>query len=433
MQTKVAHYDEYVAVLKEEMLSATGCTEPISIAYGAAVARQVLGEMPSSVRVCASSNIIKNVKSVTVPGTGGKKGIPAAVAAGLVAGKPERLLDVIGSVSEDERKEIACYLEKNCIRVENLDTPQVFDLLLCAKGETDKVCLRITYHHTNLLWVEKNGERVLEQSGATETLPSLTCRDFMHVAGIVAFANTVDMQDVQPLFARQMRQNWAIAEEGMRTGYGAQIGRIWQNANQDNVMHTAIAMAAAASDARMSGCEMPVVILSGSGNQGMATSVPVMVYAKHLGKDEESLVRALVLASLLTIHQKNGIGRLSAYCGAVSAGCAAAAGVAYLKGGGYDEITHTLVNSLSVVSGIICDGAKASCAAKVAMAVQAGLMGYTMYEHHQQFRCGEGLVAEDVEATLQNIGRLGSRGMRETDREIIRMMLGDMDASRPVD
>ncbi len=426
MQTTQDHYQGYLAVLKEEMLSATGCTEPISIAYAAAKAREVLGVLPKKVQVSASSNIIKNVKSVVVPGTGGEKGIQAAVAAGLIAGKAEQLLDVIRDVSKAEQDSISNYLKKGCISVHNLQTDQVFDLLIHLWSEEDEVRLRITYHHTNIVWIEKNKKCLYEAPPENTAFQSLTDRSFMSVQGIIHFADTVDLNDINDLIECQIEQNMAIAKEGMRGEYGAQIGKIWCSANGDGTLPMAVAMAAAGSDARMSGCEMPVVILSGSGNQGMATSVPVIVYAERYHKSKEELVRALVLANLLTIHQKNGIGRLSAYCGAVSAGCAAGAGIAYLLGGGYDEVAHTLVNSLSVVSGIICDGAKASCAAKIAMSVQAGLMGYTMYQHHQQFYSGEGLVCKDVESTLQNIGRLGSRGMRETDKEIIHMMLKDM-------
>ncbi len=426
MALSTVKYQQYVAVLKEEMLSATGCTEPISIAYAAAKAREVLGVLPEKVCVQASNNIIKNVKSVVVPGTGGQKGIPAAVAAGLIAGKPELLLDVIRHVSQNEQAEIGKYLKKECIKVHNLDTQNVFDLILTVRADEDEVKVRITYHHTNIVWIEKNEQRVFSAIAKEDAFQSLTCRDFMNVQDIVAFADCVKLEDVQDLFECQIEQNMAIAKEGIQGEYGAQIGKIWKETYGEEAIHAAVAMAAAGSDARMSGCELPVVILSGSGNQGMATSIPVMVYAEKLNKSKDELIRALVLASLLTIHQKNGIGRLSAYCGAVSAGCAAGAGIAYLQGGSYDEIAHTLVNSLSVVSGIICDGAKASCAAKIAMAVQAGIMGYTMYQHHQQFYKGEGLVSDGVEATLQNIGRLGSKGMRETDQEIIRMMLGDM-------
>ncbi len=428
MQKTSADYSNYTAVLKEEMLSATGCTEPISLAYAAAKAAQVLGTVPQTVQVHASSNIIKNVKSVVVPGTGGERGIAAAVAAGLIAGNADLLLDVISTVDDAQKQAIHDYLEKNCIHVHNLTSEHVFDLLLELYHKEDVVRLRISYHHTNIVWIEKNGIRLFELAPENMEQQTLTCRDFMSVRGILDFANTVELADIAPEIERQIQQNMAIAKEGMRGEYGAQIGKVWRSTYGEHVLQEAVAMAAAGSDARMDGCEMPVVILSGSGNQGMATSIPVMVYALHFKKSHEELMRALVLANLLTIHQKNGIGRLSAYCGAVSAGCAAGAGIAYLLGGGYDMIAHTLVNSLSVVSGIVCDGAKASCAAKIALSVQAGLMGYTLACHHLQFRSGDGLVFGDVETTLQNIGRLGKQGMRETDKEIIRMMLGETTA-----
>ena len=420
-------YRHFVQILREELVPAMGCTEPIAIAYGAAKAREVLGRLPERMLVEASGNIIKNVKSVVVPNTGGLKGIEAAAAAGAVAGDAGKILEVISCVTGEQKDAIRDYLAGHEVKVRPAEGDVVFDIILTLWAGEDQVRLRIADYHTNIVLIEKNGEALL-RSG--EVLASggeasgLTDRSCLTVEAIVDFADTVDPEDIRELVQRQIDYNWAIAQEGMSSQWGANIGKVLRSDYGEDVKTRARYMAAAGSDARMSGCEKPVIIVSGSGNQGITASIPVVVYARELNAGEEKTLRAVVLSDLLTIHMKTGIGRLSAYCGAVSAGCAAGGAIAYLYGGGYREVAHTLVNALATISGMICDGAKPSCAAKIAAAVDAGILGYNMYRSSQQFRGGEGIVAKGVEATITNIGRLGRLGMRETDKEIIRIMTG---------
>lgn len=417
-------YGNYLKILQEELVPATGCTEPIAIAYGAAKARELLGVLPESVLVEASGNIIKNVKSVVVPNTNSLKGIEAAAAAGIVAGQSDKILEVISEVTPAQRAEIRAYLADHPIVVKPAEGDKVFDILVTLRAGNNHVKLRISDYHTHIVYIEKNGE-VLFQSGevlSDSARDMLTDRSCLSVEGVLDFASTCNLEDVRALIERQIDYNYAIAEEGMRHSWGANIGSVLKEHYGVGIYSRARYMAAAGSDARMSGCEMPVIIVSGSGNQGITASVPVVEYAKELNVSRDQMVRAVLLSDLLTIHLKTGIGRLSAYCGAVSAGCSAGAAIAYLHGGGFREIAHTLVNSLAIVSGMICDGAKASCAAKISAAVDAGLVGYSMFRSGQQFRGGDGIVTKGVEETIRNIGRLGRLGMRETDREIIRIM-----------
>ena len=425
MEKTDSRYRHFVQILREELVPAMGCTEPIAIAYGAAKAREVLGHLPERILVEASGNIIKNVKSVVVPNTGGLKGISAAAAAGAVAGDPGKILEVISTVTEGQKAEIRDYLNRCEIRVKPAPGDVVFDVILTLWAGEDSVRLRIMDYHTNIVLIEKNGVPLLQCGAVTpagEAANGLTDRSCLSVDAIVDFADTVDLEDVAAPVERQLEYNCAIAREGMTRDWGANIGKVLREYYGEDVKVRARYMAAAGSDARMSGCEMPVIIVSGSGNQGITASVPVAVYAQELGVSHEKLLRAVVLSDLLTIHMKTGIGRLSAYCGAVSAGCAAGAAVAYLHGGGRREVGHTLVNALATISGMICDGAKPSCAAKIAAAVDAGILGWHMFRSGQQFRGGEGIVTKGVEETIANIGRLGRLGMRETDREIIRIM-----------
>lgn len=417
-------YGNYLKILQEELVPATGCTEPIAIAYGAAKARELLGVLPESVLVEASGNIIKNVKSVVVPNTNSLKGIEAAAAAGIVAGQSDKILEVISEVTPAQRAEIRVYLADHPIVVKPAEGDKVFDILITLRAGNNHVKLRISDYHTHIVYIEKNGE-VLFQSGevlSDSARDMLTDRSCLSVEGVLDFASTCNLEDVRALIERQIDYNYAIAEEGMRHSWGANIGSVLKEHYGVGIYSRARYMAAAGSDARLSGCEMPVIIVSGSGNQGITASVPVVEYAKELNVSRDQMVRAVLLSDLLTIHLKTGIGRLSAYCGAVSAGCSAGAAIAYLHGGGFREIAHTLVNSLAIVSGMICDGAKASCAAKISAAVDAGLVGYSMFRSGQQFRGGDGIVTKGVEETIRNIGRLGRLGMRETDREIIRIM-----------
>lgn len=418
-------YQAYIQILKEELVPAMGCTEPIALAYAGAKAREVLGCVPDKVLVEASGSIIKNVKSVIVPNTNHLKGIPAAVTAGIIAGKAEKELEVIAEVTPDEIEQMITFLKETPITVEHIDQGITFDIVLTLYKEDSYAKVRIANYHTNIVHIEKDGEVVFDIPVEGENEEGLTDRRLLDMKSIWNFINTVDVVDIKEVIGRQIEYNTAIADEGLRGDYGANIGSVLLSAYGDDVRTRAKARAAAGSDARMNGCELPVIINAGSGNQGMTCSLPVLEYAKELNVTEEKKYRALALSNLTAIHQKTGIGRLSAYCGAVSAGAAAGAGIAYLCGGGYEEVIHTVVNALAIVSGMVCDGAKASCAAKIAASVDAGILGYNMYLNGQQFYAGDGIVTKGVEATIQNIGRLGKEGMRETNEEIIKMMIGE--------
>lgn len=418
-------YQDYIAILKEELVPAMGCTEPIAIAYAAAKAREVLGELPKQVSIIVSGNIIKNVKSVVVPNTDGMRGIDTAAVAGIIAGNSEKELEVISAVSQKQITEMKNYREKTEIRVSVSESPYIFDIFIEEKTEKHQASVRIVDYHTNIVCIQKDYKTIFEKEFSAKSTDSLTDRSVLSVEGIIDFADTVDIQDIREILDRQIEYNMAIAEEGLRGNYGANVGRVLLKEYGDNIKTRAKAKAAAGSDARMNGCELPVVINSGSGNQGITASVPVIEYARELKASDEMLYRALAVSNLITIHLKTGIGRLSAFCGAVSAGCGSGTGIAYLYGGQYKEISHTLVNAAAIVSGIVCDGAKASCAAKIASAVDAGILGYYMYINGQQFRGGDGLVTKGVENTIANISRLGHEGMRETDKEIIKIMVGE--------
>ena len=421
-------YQDYVNILKEELVPAMGCTEPIAIAYAAAVLRETLGRPAERMEVEASGNIIKNVKSVFVPGTGGLRGIPAAAAAGMAAGDPSLDLEVLSQIGEAEQARIREYLAHTPITVKLADSPLIFDILVRAWAGEDSALVRIANYHTHIVRIEKNGAVLKDLPVQAAAEEGLTDKSVLSVRSILEFAREADLSDVEETLSRQIRFNTAIAQEGLRGDYGANIGQVLLSAYGDDVKIRAKAMAAAGSDARMNGCGLPVVIVSGSGNQGLTASLPVIEYAKELGADQDTLYRALLVSDLITIHLKAEIGRLSAYCGAVSAGCGSGAGIAYLYGKDKPEeallkdVSHTIVNSLAVVSGMVCDGAKASCAAKIASAVDAGLLGFYMYQNGQQFRGGDGIISKGVEETIRNIGLLATQGMRETDREILDIM-----------
>jgi len=423
MEKTDKRYGAYVQILKEELIPAMGCTEPIALAYAAAKAREVLGTLPDKVSIEASGSIIKNVKSVIVPNTDHLKGIPAAAAAGIVAGRAEKELEVISEVTKEQIEEIKEFLATKPISVKHVDNGFTFEIGIRVSKGADYAKIRILNYHTNIVLAEKNGKVLFEKVVQGEEETGLTDRSLLDMEHIWEFANTVDIEDVREVIERQIRYNSAIAAEGFRGDYGANIGSVLLDMEGNNVRTRAKARAAAGSDARMNGCELPVVINSGSGNQGMTCSLPVIEYAEELNSGEDKLYRALVLSNLIAIHQKTGIGRLSAYCGAVCAGAAAGAGIAYLCGGDYDDITHTVVNALAIVSGIVCDGAKASCAAKIAAAVDAGILGYNMYKRGQQFYAGDGIVTQGADATIRNVGRLGKDGMKETNEEIINIMI----------
>ncbi len=424
MEQRDACYRQYVRILEEELRPAMGCTEPIAIAYAAAKARDVLGTMPKRVRAEVSGNILKNVKSVIVPHTGGLRGIGAACAAGIVAGDAQKELEVLSNISEQALAAIGAYAKETPIEVKHIETDHIFDIIITVFAGEDSASVRIAEHHTNIVSVVRNGETLYAHPIEPQS-DGMTDRSCLSIEGIVRFAEIVDLSDVQDRLEQQIAYNMAIAEEGLLHSYGANIGKTLLKGHETDLNYQMRAYAAAGSDARMNGCELPVIINSGSGNQGITASVPVIVYAQKTGKPHDELLRALCVSNLVTTHLKTGIGRLSAYCGVVSAGCGAAAGVAYLDGGRFDEIAHTVVNAVAIDSGLACDGAKASCAAKIASAVDAGLLGLAMYQNGNQFYGGDGIVKKGVENTIQNVGRLARIGMQETDREIIRLMIED--------
>ena len=416
-------YDSYLDILREELIPAMGCTEPIAVAYAAAIARDTLGCMPDSTELIVSGNIVKNVKSVVVPNSGGRKGLRTAVAAGLCFGKAEKELEVIADATEQDLADLDAYLRTADITLKEADSNQPFDLAVLLHKGSDSAYVHIVSHHTNVVCIRKNDTVILEKPFTDDTIQVPENRKLLSVEHIVEFADTVDIEDVRPILQRQIDYNLAIAQEGLKGEYGAQIGRILLLSYGNSVHNRAKAWAAAGSDARMDGCEMPVVINSGSGNQGITTSIPVIVYARECAVSEELLFRALVISNLVTIHLKTGIGSLSAYCGATSAGAGAGAGICYLYGGSYEEIAQTIVNALAINSGMICDGAKASCAAKIASAVEAGLLGMCMNMHDSQFFGGDGIVVTGVENTIKAVSSIARDGMRGTDKEVIKLMM----------
>ena len=417
-----SEYQMYLRILRKELQPAFGCTEPAALAYASALAADLLGTLPERMTVCCSGNIIKNVKSVIVPNAGGGKGLELAAAAGAVAGHPERKLELLAALTDEDRIRLQNYLKTAEIHVTLSDSPDPFDIQITACAGSDCASVRLTGGHTNVVRMEKNGEVLLNHTGKKGEEGSESMHARMRAEAILDFADSVDLPDVAELLERQIACNMAIARKGISGNYGANIGAVLLRT--DTSLRTQMkAMAAAGSDARMNGCELPVIINSGSGNQGITVTVPLVVYAEEKRLPRERLFRALVLSNLLAIYQRSGIGCLSAYCGAVNAGIAAACGVAYLDGGDFEDIAHTLVNGLAIVSGIICDGAKASCASKIAVAIDAGLFGYEMYQNGQQFYRGDGIVKGGVDQTIDAVVRLGREGMRETDREILHIMI----------
>lgn len=415
-------YENYVNILTCELIPALGCTEPIAIAYAAAKAREVLGELPDAVNMCCSGNIIKNVKGVTVPNSGGMRGIDAAAVLGVVGGDASRELEVLEGITQEDilkakeliaRKYCTCSLKEG---VENL-----YIVAEVKKGE-HYVQVTIINRHTYIAKIVKDGQ-ILFEKGVEGKGPEVD-KSLLNVNDILEFADTVDLKDVEAVLDRQIRYNTAISEEGVKHSYGAQVGRTLLAAYGDNVKVRARAKAAAGSDARMSGCSLPVVINSGSGNQGMTVSLPVIEYAGEMKASKEKLYRALVVSNLIAIHQKKYIGSLSAYCGAVSAACGAGAGITYLAGGTREEVGLTIVNTIANVGGIVCDGAKSSCAAKIASSVDAAILAHHMAIEHHVFQSGEGIVQDNVEDTIKSVGYVGRVGMKSTDIEILNIMIG---------
>ena len=419
------NYNQFVDILNTELKPAMGCTEPIAIAYCASIVKEVLGGLPTDVKIYVSGNIIKNVKSVKVPNTNGKVGIRVAAAIGLVAGDSRKELEVIANSKEEDVLKLESYMEQASINVFPVDNEHTLYIEIIGTLNDDVAKVIILDAHTNVYLVEKNNN-VLYFNDKKVSNPVVTInKSVLNIRDIIEFANIVDINDIKDVLDRQIEYNLAIANEGINGNYGANIGKtIMKYANND-ILTKCKAMAAAGSDARMNGCEMPVVINSGSGNQGITCSVPVITYAKHLNVSAELLYRALVVSNLTTIHIKNSIGKLSAFCGVVIAGAGCGAGIAYLEGGREREINHTIVNALGIISGVLCDGAKASCAAKIASSVEAGMLGYFMFKDGNQFISGDGFIKKGVENTIKAIGELARVGMCETDKEIIQLMMKD--------
>lgn len=415
------NFDAYTNLLKQELVPAMGCTEPIAIAYCASLARHYLDQECQHVVIQASGNIIKNVKSVVVPNTGGLKGIQAAAAAGIVAGEPHKKLEVISCISTEKKQKISQFIQEKNIQVLPLDSEIVLDLIITLHGNDHTVSVRLAGAHDHIIWIKKDDCFLSQNKGCA---PNENQSRFLSVDGIYAYANQVDLKDIKNTLNRQIEFNMAIAQKGLQENYGANIGKVLLDRSPADLINKVKAYAAAGSDARMSGCELPVIINSGSGNQGMTASIPVIVWAKEKEIDQERLYRALLISNLITIHLKQGIGKLSAYCGVISAGVGAACGICFLEGEDQKALEHTLVNGIAMISGTVCDGAKPSCAAKIANAIEAGLLGYEMYKKGQQFRDGEGIVCKGVENTIRNISKLAKDGMKETDKEIIEIMTG---------
>lgn len=415
-------YQTYVRILHRELIPAMGCTEPIAIAYCAAMARSVLGALPDRVEITASGNIIKNVKSVVVPNTNGSKGIAAAAAIGILGGDERAQLEVIAHVSEEAKERLRDYLNTTPITVAPADSEYVLDVTVTVHHGEAYASVRAVNEHTNLVHIEKDGTVLKDKEILDIVDENAPDYSLLNVKDICDFADSCDLEEVGQILERQIAYNSAIADEGMTGKYGAAIGQTLIHVYGNNVKIRAKARAAAASDARMNGCELPVIIASGSGNQGLTASLPVIEYAQEENLPKEKLLRALLVSNLITLHAKQGIVRLSAYCGAVSAGAGAGAGIAYLLTGDTATVSHTIVNALAITSGIVCDGAKSSCAAKIAASVDAGILGFEMYRNGHQFYGGDGLVVKGVENSIYNFSHLGRVGMKQTDREIIRMM-----------
>ena len=416
-------YQTYIDILREELVPAMGCTEPIAVAYAGALVRSVLGERPETVGLSVSGNIIKNVKSVVVPHTGGRKGLITAVAAGICYGDEKKELEVLSDATEEQISGLDAYIRSAKITVKRSECECSFDIQVSAQSGDNSAFVHITGSHTNVVKISKNGEILLDKPFTDSVVQCPKNRELLNVKDIVAFADEVNADDIRDILNQQIECNMRIADAGLTGHYGAEIGKTLLRSYGNSVQNRAKAWTAAGSDARMNGCELPVVINSGSGNQGMTASIPVIVYARECNVSVDLLLRALAVSNLVTIHLKSGIGCLSAYCGATSAGAGAGAGICYLYGGRYEDIAHTVVNTLAINSGMLCDGAKASCAAKIASAVEAGLLGWQMDQHDCQFYSGDGIIVKGVENTIKAVSDLARDGMRSMDTEIIKLML----------
>ncbi len=431
MSLDKSKHEKYVQILKEELVPALGCTEPIAIAYTAANLRKIMGGIPDEILIESSGNIIKNAKSVIVPNTGGMKGMEASALIGLIGGNADKGLEVLADVTEEHVKLAHEYLAKSCTKLKLMDTPASLHIRITGKLNGDTGVAELIHQHTNIVLLKKNDEIIFEKPFSLESSAgALTDRSCLNVKDILEFADTVPVDDVSPIIMRQVEYNMRVSEDGLKSSYGIETGKNILKYNQkkgDNfsVKVQAEGEVAAASDARMCGCSYPVITNSGSGNQGLAVSVPVVVYARENKISEEKLIRCLIVSNLLAIHQKTGIGRLSAYCGAVTAGAACAAAITYMKGGSYEQVCGTIANTLGVVSGILCDGAKQSCAAKIASALDSALFAHELAMDGDFFAGGDGVVKDDIEKTIAGIGVVAAQGMRKTDEVVLQVMLKD--------
>lgn len=425
-----ALYANYLAILKHELVPALGCTEPIAIAYAAAKARQVLGDFPDTVEMQLSGNIIKNVKGVTVPNSGGMKGIDTAAVLGIVGGNADKALEVLEEIRPEHIEKTKELVERqicSCTLVEGVSN--LYIVAKVTKGEHSAE-VTIVDQHTNITKILKDGKVLLSKESREEETSSDIDKSKLTVKDILDFADQVQIEDVEEILERQIRLNTAISQEGLDNNYGAQIGKTLMHVWGKGITTRACARAAAGSDARMGGCSMPVVINSGSGNQGMTVSLPVIAYAEEWEVSRQKLYRSLVVSNLIAIHQKHYIGSLSAYCGAVSAACGAGAGITYMYGGNYQQVSLTIINTLGNIGGIVCDGAKPSCAAKIASSVDAALMAFHLSIQNKSFLPGEGIIRGDVEETIKSMGYIGRVGMRSTDTEILNIMIDRVDVDR---
>ena len=412
---------DYISLLQKEMRPAFGCTEPIALAYAAAKAASVLDEFPNHIHARCSANIIKNVKSVVIPNSGGRKGLAAATVLGAIVGHPERELEVLEAATDEDRKWLGTLLEANFCTVELAEGVDNLYIEITATTDEHTAVVRIENAHTNITYVSVDGNVISETINEIKEVESSTCP--MTFDSIYEFAKAGDISGILPSIKQQVEYNTAISNEGLSNDYGANIGRLLLLDDETPSLETKCkARAAAGSDARMSGCPLPVVICSGSGNQGLTVSMPIITTAEELGKTDEELYRALVFANLLTLYVKSGIGKLSAYCGVVSAGIVSVAGIAFLKGDNKDIIEDTLVNGLVSLSGIVCDGAKPSCAGKIAISLDGAFMGYKQARLNKSYQKGDGLVANSVDDTIKSIGAV-AQGMKETDVVILNEML----------
>lgn len=418
-----ALYANYLNILKHELVPALGCTEPIAIAYASAKAVQVLGEFPDTIEMSCSGNIIKNVKGVTVPNSGGMKGIDVAAILGAVGGNADKALEVLEGITPEHiarTKELLAKKICSCSLVEG-----VANLYITAKAAKGDHFAEVTIinHHTNITKIVKDGQVLLDLPVEAEAEDAGIDKSRLTVKDILEFANEVRFEDIEEVIGRQVKMNSAIAQEGLDNNYGAQIGKTLMHVWGKGVTTRACARAAAGSDARMGGCSMPVVINSGSGNQGITVSLPVIAYAEEWEVSRDKMYRSLVVSNLIAIHQKFYIGSLSAYCGAVSAACGAGAGITYMYGGSYQQVSLTIINTLGNIGGIVCDGAKPSCAAKIASSIDAALMAFHLSIQNKSFLPGEGIIKGDVEETIKSMGYIGRVGMRSTDTEILNVMI----------